>query len=102
MERKYKNSISLDEFMTDILQDEKLAREYLNQSFIEYINDGDFSMFFKALERVVKARMSIREFAKQAELDRANLYAIFNGKKKPQFRTVLKILNKLGYTLRVA
>ena len=97
-----KYSITFDEYMLEKLQDEELAREYLNQSFMNYIEDGDFKMFFKALERVVKSRMSIREFAKQAELDRANLHAVFNGKKKPQFRTVLKILTKLGYTIRVA
>jgi probable addiction module antidote protein len=97
-----KYSVTLDEFMTDMLQDEELAKGYLNDSFMNYIEDGDFKMFFKALERVVKARVSIREFAKQAEMDRTNLHAIFNGKKKPQFRTVLKILAKLGYTLRVA
>ena len=97
-----KYSITLDEFMTEHLQNEQLAKEYLNNSFIEYINDGNFSMFFKSLERVVKSRSSVREFAKQAELDRANLYAVFSGKKKPQFRTVLKILTQLGYTIKVA
>ena len=102
MERKYKNSVPWDEVANNLLQDEELSKEYLNNSFMNYIEDGDFKMFFKALERVVKARMSIREFAKQAEMDRANLHAVFNGKKKPQFRTVLKILSKLGYTIKVA
>jgi len=97
-----KYSVPWDEVANELLQDEELAKGYLNDSFMNYIEDGDFKMFFKALERVVKARVSIREFAKQAEMDRANLHAIFNGKKKPQFRTVLKILAKLGYTLRVA
>lgn len=97
-----KYSVTLDEFMTDMLQDEELAKDYLNDSFMNYIEDGNFDRFFKTLERVVKARMSMREFAKQAKLDRTNLHAIFNGKKKPQFRTVLKILHKLGYTLKVA
>jgi probable addiction module antidote protein len=97
-----KYSVPWDEVANELLQDEELAKGYLNDSFMNYIEDGDFKMFFKALERVVKARMSMREFAKQAEMDRTNLHAIFNGKKKPQFRTVLKILHKLGYTLRVA
>lgn len=102
MERRYKNSVPWEEVIIEKLKDEKFAKEYLNLSLMEYIDDGDFNRFFKSLERVVKARMSIREFAKQAELDRANLHAIFNGKKKPQFRTVLKILTKLGYTFKVA
>jgi probable addiction module antidote protein len=97
-----KYSITFDDYMVEKLQNEEFAKGYLNHTFMNYIEDGNFDRFFKSLERVVKARMSIREFAKQAEMDRANLHAIFNGKKKPQFRTVLKILHKLGYTLRVA
>lgn len=97
-----KYSITFDEYMTEKLMDEEFAKGYLNHCFMNYIEDGNYDRFFKSLERVVKARMSVREFAKQAEIDRAHLYAIFNGKKKPQFRTVLKILAKLGYTLRVA
>lgn len=102
MTRQYKNSIPWDDVVIEILENEDVAKEYLNHCFMNYVEDGNFDRFFKSLERVIKARMSIREFAKQAELDRANLYAIFNGKKKPQFRTVLKILAKLGYTLKVA
>jgi len=97
-----KYSITLDEFMTEHLQDEEVCSAYLNESLMGYIQDGNFNMFYKSLERVIKARMSITEFAKQAKLDRANLHAIFNGKKKPQFRTVLKILTQLGYTIKVA
>ncbi|MDD3436327.1 MAG: hypothetical protein PHC64_04145 [Candidatus Gastranaerophilales bacterium] len=97
-----KYSISLDEFMIKQLQDEELARDYLNDSLIAYIEDGNFTIFYKSLERVVKARKSVRKFAKEAELDRANLCAILKGKRKPQLHTVLKILTKLGYTLKVA
>lgn len=97
-----KYSTSWDDFMTKELQDEEFAREYLNQSFIDYIEDGNFNMFFKSLERVIKARMSVRQFAKEAEIDRTNLYDLFKGKKKPQLKTVIKILAKLGYTLRIA
>jgi DNA-binding phage protein len=46
--------------------------------------------------------MSVRQFAKEAEIDRTNLYDLFKGKKKPQLKTVLKILAKLGYTLKIA
>lgn len=102
MTRRYKNSVPWEEVLLEHLQNEKVAKEYLNLSFMDYIEDGNFDRFFKTLERVVKARMSMREFAKQTGMDRTNLHAIFNGKKKPQFRTVLKILHKLGYTLRVA
>lgn len=97
-----KYSLSLDEFMVEKLQDEELARNYLNDSLMSYIEDGNFKVFYKALERVVRARTSVRQFAKDAEIDRANLCAILKGKRKPQLHTILKILAKLGYTLKVA
>lgn len=97
-----KYSVSWDDFMTQELQDEEFARAYLNESFMGYVKSGNFNIFFKSLERVIKARMSVVQFAKEAEIDRTNLYALFNGKKKPQLKTVLKILAKLGYTLKIA
>lgn len=97
-----KYSTSWDDYMTKQLQDEEFARDYLNESFMDYINDGNFNVFFRSLERIVKARMSVRQFAKEAEIDRTNLYDLFKGKKKPQLKTVLKILAKLGYTLKIA
>ena len=97
-----KHSVSWDDFMTEELQNEEFAKEYLNQSFIDYIEEGNFNIFFKSLERVIKTRMSVRQFAKKAEIDRTNLYDLFKGKKKPQLKTILKILAKLGYTLRIA
>jgi len=97
-----KYSTSWDDYMTKQLQDEEFAREYLNQSFTDYITDGNFNVFFRSLERIVKSRMSVRQFAKEAEIDRTNLYDLFKGKKKPQLKTVLKILAKLGYTLKIA
>jgi probable addiction module antidote protein len=102
MERKYKGSIPWEEFLIRELQDEEFAREFLNDSFMEYIKGGSFNAFFRSLERVIKARMSVRQFAKEAEIDRTNLYDLFKGKKKPQLKTVLKILAKLGYTLKIA
>lgn len=102
MNKKDKHSVSWEEILIRELQDEEFARDFLNDSFMEYINGGNFNMFFRSLERVIKARMSIRQFAKEAELDRTNLHALFSGKKKPQLKTVLKILTKLGYTLKIA
>lgn len=102
MERKYKNSVPWEEILIRQLSDEEFAKDFLNDSFMEYIKGGNFNIFFRSLERVIKARMSVSQFAKEAEIDRTNLYALFNGKKKPQLKTVLKILAKLGYTLKIA
>jgi len=102
MERRYKNSVPWEEVILEKLQDEEFAKGYLNHSFMNYVEDGDFKMFFKALERVVKARTSVSKFAEKAELDRVNLNAIFKGRRDPKLRTVLKILSNLGYTFKVA
>ncbi len=97
-----KYSIPWDDFLVRELQDEEFARDFLNDSFVEYINGGSFNAFFRSLERVIKARTTVSQFAKDAEIDRTNLYDLFKGKKKPQLKTVIKILAKLGYTLRIA
>lgn len=102
MESKNKNSAPWEEVLIRKLQDEEFARDFLNDSLMEYVQGGSFNAFFKSLERVIKARMPVSQFAKEAEIDRTNLYALFNGKKKPQLKTVLKILAKLGYTLKIA
>ena len=95
-------STDWNEFMLEQLKDEEFAKDYLNESLLEYVQNGDFKLFFKSLEDVVKARSSVRKFAQKAELDRANLCAILKGKRKPQLHTVLKILNELGYSFKVA
>jgi len=101
-EHIYKHTISHDEFMNMALADPEDQREYINASLEEYLEDGDFNMFYKSLERVIKVRDSVSNFAKKTELDRSNLYAIFNSKQKPQLETIAKILKELGYTLKVA
>jgi probable addiction module antidote protein len=101
-EHIYKHTISDDEFMNMFLADPETQREYINASLDEYLEDGDFNMFYKSLECVIKARDSISGFAKKTNLDRSNLYAIFNSKTKPQIETIAKILKELGYTLKVA
>lgn len=97
-----KFSTDWSDFNNQQLQDEEFAKGYLNISLMEYIENGDFKLFFKSLEDVVKARTSVRKFAQKAELDRANLCAILKGKRKPQLHTVLKILSELGYSFKVA
>lgn len=96
------NAISYDELCEKYMQDAELQKEYLNLSLAEYINDGDFNKFFKSLEKVIKSRESISSFAKKVDIDRANLYTLFNGEKIPRLDTIAKILKELGYTIKVA
>ena len=77
----------LNEFIIEQLKDEEFQKEYMNESLAEYINDGDFSAFFRSLELVIKSRDSISGFCKKAGIYRAMLYQIFNGEK--EFRELI-------------
>ena len=98
----YKNSVDLEGFLIEKLQDSEMAKEFLNVSLESLLEDGNLDAFLNSLELVVKARQSLLSFSKETKLSRSNLYKIFKGKNKPQLDTVLKILSKLGYTLKVA
>ena len=96
------NTISYEELSEKHMLDIEFQKEYLNLSLAEYISDGDFNKFFKSLEKVIKSRESVSSFAKKVNIDRANLYTLFNGEKVPRLDTIAKILKELGYTMQVA
>ena len=72
------------------------------QKLLYYAQDGDFTTFYRAIERVVKARTSVSELARKLKMDRSNLSEILNGKKEPKMQTVFKILGALGYELTLS
>ncbi len=93
--------ISHDDFMAEQLQDEDFRREYLRLTLEEYVADGDYTFFFKELERVVKAKTTITKLAQDINLNRSNLSNILKGKVQPSFDTTLKILRGLGAEIEV-
>lgn len=61
-----------------------------------------YCAFYRALEQVIKARTTIKQFAQEIGMHRANLVNILHGKTKtPSLITISKILKGLGYTLSV-
>ncbi len=94
--------ISHDEFVIKHLADENYRREYLNQSIKDFIDEGDYNLFFKSLERVIRATDSLNNFANKTGIGRTALYEMFKGKRVPRLDTIGKILKELGYTLQVA
>ncbi len=96
------NTIPYNELEKKYMEDYEYQKEYLNLSLEEYITDGDFNKFYKSLEKVIKSRESISSFAKKVNIDRSNLYTLFNGEKVPRLDTIAKILKELGYTIKVA
>ncbi len=97
-----KNTIPYKDLEEKYMKNPKFQKEYLNLSLEEYLTDGDFTKFYKSLEKVIKARESISSFSKKVNINRANLYTLFNGKKVPRLDTLAIILKELGYTIKVA
>ncbi len=97
-----KNLINFEDDLIERLKDIEYQKEFLNTALEEYVADGEFKYFFKSLEYVIKVRGSVSEFSKKTGLNRRNLYSMFEGEKKPQLDTIIKVLNELGYSLRIA
>ena len=98
-----KLTVSHDDYMYEKLQDREYQKGWLKISIMDYIETGDYSEFYRALEQVIKARGTIKEFAERVGMDRSNLTEILKCKTKsaPSITAIGKILKGLGYTLSV-
>lgn len=95
-------TIKHNDFVNEWLQDKENQNTYLQESLFEFAQDGDYTEFFRALEQVIKARTSVKQFAEQVGMNRVQLTDILHGKTKaPSIQTISKILNGLGYTLSI-
>ena len=93
-------TINHDEYINKRLQDIDFQKLYLKESILAYVEDGDYSAFYRALEQVIKARTTVKQFAEQIGMHRANLVDILHCKTKaPTLLTISKILDGLGYSL---
>ena len=99
---EYKNSISMDEVFSQVFDNEEDLKEYLSYAFEQYIEDGNFNIFYRALELAIKSRDTMQGFAGKVDLSRMGLYNIIQGKKEPKITTLAKILKELGLSLKVA
>lgn len=95
-------TINHEQYLNERLKNIEFQQIYLKESILEYIEDGDYCAFYRALEQVIKARTTIKQFAEEICMHRANLVNILHGKTKtPSLITISKILKGLGYTLSV-
>jgi len=94
-------SITHEQHMQEVLKDDEYQKDYLRLNIEEYAKNGDYALFFKSLERVVKVRTTISQLAKDLEMNRSNLSNILKGKVKPSFDTTMKILRGLGAEIEV-
>ena len=95
-------TINFDDDLNRQLQDPMFQQLWLRETILEYIEDGDYKEFFRALEQVIKARTTVSEFAGKIGMNRVQLVDILHGRTKtPSFVTIGRILSGLGYTLDV-
>ena len=93
--------ISHEQHMQEVLSDEEYQKDYLRLNIEEYAKSGDYTLFFKSLERVVKVRPTVSQFATDLDMNRSNLSNILKGKVKPSFDTTMKILRGLGAEIEI-
>lgn len=93
-------NIKFDDDLNRQLQNPEFQKEWLRQTILEYIEDGDYIEFFRSLEQVIKARTTVSQFAEQVGMNRVQLVDILHGRTKtPSLITISKILSGLGYKL---
>lgn len=97
-----KHTISHEDYLIQQLQDAEYQKEFLNATIEEFLEDGNYDVFFQSLELVIKSRETVSEFAQKAGVTRAALYEMFKGERVPRLDTIGKILKQLGFKLNVA
>ncbi len=100
--KELKHTIDLENYIVNNLQSDEDIKLYLNASLKDYLEDGDFNSFYRALEIAIKAKDTVAGFAKKIGMSRTHLYSLFKNEKEPKFSTVVKIFQELGYDLEVA
>lgn len=98
---KHNNYLTFDEYMNTELQSLEHSFLYLDTAIEEYEKDGDARALLLAIKRVAEAQGGISKLAKETNLNRQNLYKIFNSKISPRFSTLTKILKALGYSITI-
>ena len=95
-ENMYKKvwKMDLENYIVNDLKTDEDIKLYLNTSLKDYIEDGDFNSFYRALEIAIKSRNSISGFAKKIGMSRTHLYSLFKNEKEPKFSTIVKILHE--------
>jgi probable addiction module antidote protein len=64
------------------------------------IEDNDYDHFLHALNLAARAH-GVNKMAKEIEVPRESLYKSLDGKHKPNFETIFKVLGQLGLGIRI-
>ena len=89
-------SVSYYDGLMEDLADPEEAAGYLNAA----IEDGDQQVFLLALRHVTEAR-GISKVAREANLNRENMYRMLSEKGNPQLASLNSLLRSIGLRLAV-
>jgi probable addiction module antidote protein len=64
------------------------------------LEENDAEFLLSVIGDIARSRGMV-QLAKELNLDRAGLYKAFSGKGNPSFLTVIKVLDALGFRLKV-
>ena len=79
--KELKHTMDLENYIVNDLKTDEDIKLYLNASLKDYIEDGDFNSFYRALEIAIKSRNSISGFAKKLECPEL-IYTVYLKMKK--------------------
>jgi len=95
MKTKHKD---FQEYLLQALQDPKTALAYLNEALL----DEDQRVFLLALKNVLEAQGGdMSALAREAQLNRENLYRMLSTKGNPKLTSLRSVLNVLGMELAI-
>ncbi len=90
-----------DDYLIQDLKNPEQLQGYLEEILKEYYNDKNLNLFLHCLKPLIKAQGSVAKFAEKTGINRTYLYKIFNNKVSPEFHTIAKILENLGFEFTV-
>ena len=95
MKNKHKD---FQEYLLHALQDPETALAYLNEALL----DDDQRVFLLALKDVLEAQGGdMSALAREAQLNRENLYRMLSTKGNPKLTSLRSVLNVLGMELAI-
>ena len=96
---KKNNTVDFQDFLTEKLQDPKLAVAYLNEA----LKDEDERVFLLALKHVITAHGDdLTSIAKEAQLNRQNLYRMLSEKGNPRWNSLTSLFDVLGFQVQLS
>ena len=76
-------------------------KKYIEVALGEYQKDGDEKAFLASLSVAARVRGGFTKLSKETGLNRENLYRALSDRSDPRFSTVIQVLGKLGYSLKI-